>query len=183
MTAARLNAVVWSPLRLSQCHPTEVPDERDDRQVDHAHERLPALGERVEGREEEGHQQERVVGDVDHRGPEQRPLRGAFHAVERIVGADERLVVADVVGDREAGSDGDEADPEHHQRRREAGEQYDRRRHDDEADVHDVGERYDRRLTALRLLHLRPVQQVRDHRDGDERDDECSPLIGVASHR
>jgi hypothetical protein len=92
------------------------------------------------------HQQLGVVGDVHDRGGDQRPERKGVPPVQRIGLADQRLVVVDVVGDREAGEDREQAEPEHCQWGAVAEQEDDDRREDDEADVHDFGEGKHRRL-------------------------------------
>ncbi len=117
------------------------------------------------------HQQLGVVGDVHHRGGQQRPDREGVPPVQRIGLADQRLVVADVVGDREAGEDREQAEPEHGPGGVVAEQEDDDRREDDEADVHDLGEGHHRRLVGARLLDLRPVEEPGESGQGDNRDD------------
>jgi hypothetical protein len=87
--------------------------------------------------------------------------------VQRIGLADQRLVIVDVVGGREAGEDREQAEPEHGPGGGVPELEDQDRREDDEADVHDFGEGHDRRPVCARLLDLRPVEQQGKSGQGD----------------
>jgi hypothetical protein len=149
----------------------------------HPHDGLAVGAVGLEGQQHQGHEDQRVVGDVDHRRAQQCPLRDDLDPVGAAAVAGDGLVVADVVGHGEAGGDGHQADAEHEERGPVTHQQHDGRREQDEADVHDVGQGHHRGLVARRLLDLRPVQHVGQPEDGQQAQADGERLITVAPHR